>query len=259
MQADAKQRTHYEALELPNRSCTSIDIKKSYRRLAVLHHPDRNIGNEEEATVKFREINEAYEVLSDESSRRQYDQSLKYGGGGASSHSAGPDRYRRRQDSNRYRDPFEQFNNVFRTDPFFADAFKGMDDLFDKHFSDSGRGRNLNAQQQGANAQRTTKVGGFGTQYQSYSSSTVNGQMSHTSQSYGGGNRNTGRRSAGSSSYTSKSTRTVVQNGKRVTIQSLEKDGNRIEEKYVDNRLIARTINGVPEKVERIGRGESLL
>jgi molecular chaperone DnaJ len=46
-----------------------MDVKKAYRRLAVRHHPDRNIGDEAGATVWFREVNEAYKVLSDAASR----------------------------------------------------------------------------------------------------------------------------------------------------------------------------------------------
>ncbi|EJK72689.1 hypothetical protein THAOC_05754, partial [Thalassiosira oceanica] len=60
--------THHQELEL-EQTATLTDIKKAYRRLAVIHHPDRNIGREEEATVKQRALNEAYEILSDESSR----------------------------------------------------------------------------------------------------------------------------------------------------------------------------------------------
>ncbi|KAL7519446.1 hypothetical protein ACHAWF_000240, partial [Thalassiosira exigua] len=66
--ARTSPKTHYDELELEP-DATLGEIKKAYRRLAVKHHPDRNPGNEEEATEKFREIAEAYEVLSDEGSR----------------------------------------------------------------------------------------------------------------------------------------------------------------------------------------------
>ena len=49
------------------------DIKKAFRRLALLYHPDRNPGNIKEAEGRFKEINEAYEVLGDEQKRCQYD------------------------------------------------------------------------------------------------------------------------------------------------------------------------------------------
>jgi len=140
--------SYYDVLEL-KRDATLPDVKKAYRRLAVLHHPDRNIGNEEEATIKFREISEAYEVLSDEESRRQYDQSLKEGfhhhrgsfDGSSGGDSGGGttwsnERRNHRHHHHHYRDPFAQFNDVFQNDPFFAEAFKSLDDLFEKHFAE---------------------------------------------------------------------------------------------------------------------------
>ena len=61
----------YETLEVsPN--ATSDEIKKSYRRLARKYHPD--INKEKDAEEKFKEINAAYEILSDEKKRHQYDQ-----------------------------------------------------------------------------------------------------------------------------------------------------------------------------------------
>ncbi|ROT61693.1 putative dnaJ-like subfamily B member 6 isoform X2 [Penaeus vannamei] len=60
---------YYKVLEL-NRSASQADIKKAYRRLALKWHPDKNPDNQDEATKKFKEISEAYEVLSDEKKRR---------------------------------------------------------------------------------------------------------------------------------------------------------------------------------------------
>jgi curved DNA-binding protein CbpA len=51
---------------------TSDDIKKSFRSLAMKHHPDKN-GNSEESRQTFMKIVEAYEVLSDENARKKYD------------------------------------------------------------------------------------------------------------------------------------------------------------------------------------------
>ena len=150
----AKVSSYYDTLKLQPNAFLQ-DIKKAYHHLAILHHPDRNIGNEEKATIQFRQISEAYEVLSDEELRRQYDQSLKRGGAGANRDSFGEGgggakwSYEHRR--NHHRDPFAQFNDVFQNDPFFAEAFKSLDDLFDKHFASSGqeggeRSRNKNVE-----------------------------------------------------------------------------------------------------------------
>jgi len=49
------------------------DTKKAFRRLALCYHPDRNPENAKEAEARFKEINEAYEVLGNEQKRREYD------------------------------------------------------------------------------------------------------------------------------------------------------------------------------------------
>ncbi len=66
------KRDYYEVLGV-NRDASEDDIKKSYRKLAMKHHPDRN-PDSKEAEDKFKEAKEAYEVLSDGNKRAQYDQ-----------------------------------------------------------------------------------------------------------------------------------------------------------------------------------------
>jgi len=65
---------YYERLEV-DKNANEIDITKSYKKLALKYHPDRNLGNEEAANM-FKEISEAYTVLSDPNKRRQYDLSF---------------------------------------------------------------------------------------------------------------------------------------------------------------------------------------
>lgn len=57
-----------------DRNASDAEIKKSYRSLAMKYHPDRNKDNPDAAEVKFKEINQAYEVLSDAKKRSAYDQ-----------------------------------------------------------------------------------------------------------------------------------------------------------------------------------------
>lgn len=69
-------RDYYEILGVP-KEATSEEIKKVYRRLARQYHPDLNPGNKA-AEEKFKDIGEAYEVLSDAAKRAQYDQFSRY-------------------------------------------------------------------------------------------------------------------------------------------------------------------------------------
>jgi curved DNA-binding protein len=63
---------YYKILEL-NKNATEVDIKKAYRKLARKYHPDLNPNNKE-AEVRFKELNEANEVLSNAENRKKYDQ-----------------------------------------------------------------------------------------------------------------------------------------------------------------------------------------
>ena len=66
------KRDYYEVLGV-KKDATEQELKKAYRKLAMKYHPDRN-PDDKEAEEKFKEINEAYEVLSDADKRRTYDQ-----------------------------------------------------------------------------------------------------------------------------------------------------------------------------------------
>ena len=77
-------RDYYAILNVP-KNASEKEIKAAYRKLAMQYHPDRNPGDKN-AEEKFKEVNQAYEVLSDQEKRKQYDQfgeSAFQGGGGS--------------------------------------------------------------------------------------------------------------------------------------------------------------------------------
>ena len=76
----AKKKDYYESLGV-GRQASEEEIKKAYRKLAMKYHPDQNRGDKG-AETKFKELSEAYEVLSDQNKRQQYD---RYGHEGVKS------------------------------------------------------------------------------------------------------------------------------------------------------------------------------
>ena len=75
----AVKRDYYEVLGISH-DASSEDIRKAFRKLAFQYHPDRN--HDDGASEKFKEVNEAYEVLSDADKRAAYD---RWGHSGADS------------------------------------------------------------------------------------------------------------------------------------------------------------------------------
>lgn len=79
----AGKRDYYEILGV-SKNASDDEIKKAYRKLAIKYHPDKNPGDKA-AEAKFKEINEAHDVLSDKQKRARYDQFGHAGVGGAGS------------------------------------------------------------------------------------------------------------------------------------------------------------------------------
>jgi molecular chaperone DnaJ len=120
----ASKRDYYEVLGVA-RDADDETIKKSYRKLALQHHPDRNVGDHE-AEVKFKEVTEAFEVLRDTQKRQRYD---RYGHAGLEGMNVG--------------------------------GFGGgatMEDLFDGLFGGIFGGRGRRGPQQGRDLQTTVEI-----------------------------------------------------------------------------------------------------
>ncbi|RLG68684.1 MAG: molecular chaperone DnaJ, partial [Methanobacteriota archaeon] len=104
----AKQ-DYYEVLGV-SRDASSDKIKQAYRKLAVKYHPDKNPDNRAEAEEKFKEISEAYEVLSDPQKRATYDQFGHAGvGGGFGSGFSGFETFAREFEGTNFGDIFGDF------------------------------------------------------------------------------------------------------------------------------------------------------
>ena len=65
-------KNYYDILGV-SKNATEWEIKKAYKKMAMLHHPDRNKWDKK-AEAKFKEINEAYQTLSDATKKKNYDQ-----------------------------------------------------------------------------------------------------------------------------------------------------------------------------------------
>lgn len=118
------KRDYYEVLGL-SKGASKEEIKKAYRRLSKKYHPD--INKEPDAADKFKEIKEAYEVLSDDQKRAHYDQ---FG----------------------HTDPNQGFGGFGGAD---FGGFGGFEDIFSSFFGGGGRRRDPNAPRQGADLQYT--------------------------------------------------------------------------------------------------------
>lgn len=121
------KRDYYEVLGV-SKSASADEIKKAFRRLAVKYHPDKEGGDEE----KFKEINEAYEVLKDSQKRQRYDQFGHAGVGGASGGYSGGN-------------PFEGFGGFGGQNVNF-DFGEGLGDIFGQFFGGGGSSRHSRPQ-----------------------------------------------------------------------------------------------------------------
>ncbi|KAM8806742.1 dnaJ homolog subfamily B member 2 [Eudromia elegans] len=205
---------YYEALGV-SRNATADDIKKAYRKAALKWHPDKNPDNKEYAEQKFKEIAEAYEVLSDKQKRDVYDRYGKEGLMGA-----GPGGSRAGAGAPEFTFTFRSAHDVFR------EFFGGRDpfaDFFDEMlpFSDlRGPGP------------RHHGPGHFFSPFP--------GSSDFFSSSFSSG-------ADAGLGFRSVSTSTTFVNGKRITTKRIIENGQERVEVEEDGELKSIHINGVPD------------
>ena len=130
----AEKRDYYEVLGV-DRNATDDELKKAYRKLAKKYHPDANPDNKKEAEAKFKEVNEAYETLSDKQKRQMYDQ---FGHEGPSSGFGGFNGFNGQNGSYTYSTSYGFDDDIF------SNIFKGFGFDFG-----GGSQRNNNGQKKG--------------------------------------------------------------------------------------------------------------
>lgn len=121
-------RDYYSILGVAE-GASHADIKHAFRKLAMKYHPDRNPGNEERAGKKFKEVNEAYAVLSDEGKRLEYNRMRQAGFAGAA--------YGSQYTTGQYYNPEQIFRSAFSNPLLFQELvrmFQGAGLRFDEGF-----------------------------------------------------------------------------------------------------------------------------
>ncbi|XP_014252782.1 dnaJ homolog subfamily B member 6-like isoform X2 [Cimex lectularius] len=265
---------YYKVLEL-TKGCSTADIKKAYRRLALKWHPDKNPDNPEEANKKFKEISEAYEVLSDDGKRKIYDE---HKANGKTTNSSGyHHHYYHHHHSKPRTSPFRSF---FHT-PFhrffdkkrrmydqygreglndrmprgrsrtFNDAddleglfgfpftFRDPEDVFREFFGNSGLFRDVGGGRHGMDSLSTIfSPFGFNMGADMFGD---NSSFTSFSTSFGSG------MGGNVSKRTSTSTRFI--DGKKITTKKVVENGKETVMQYENDVLKSKTVNGVKQSL----------
>ncbi|KAM6900287.1 dnaJ homolog subfamily B member 6b [Xenentodon cancila] len=224
---------YYQILGV-QKNATQDEIKKAYRKMALKWHPDKNPDNKDEAERRFKELSEAYEVLSDENKRNVYDRYGKEGlsGGGGHYDNFGNTGFT-------FRNPEDVFREFFGGRDPFADFM--ADDPFDDFF---GGGR-----QRGASRSRmgfgfggfpgfSHGFSGFDSGFNSFGDMGGGGFTSFSSSSFGGGG-------GGMGNFKSVSTSTKFVNGKKITTKRIVENGQERVEVVEDGQLKSLTVNDI--------------
>lgn len=231
---------YYEVLGVP-RQASSEAIKKAYRKLALKWHPDKNPENKEEAERRFKQVAQAYEVLSDAKKRDVYD---RCGAAGVEGRGGGRPFERPSEGVFSFRDPAEVFREFFGGwDPFSFDFFPDpLENIM------GGRRSSRVSRNRGSAPLFSTfsefpafrgGVSSFDTGFTSFAS-LGNGGLSSFSMSCGGGGGGTG-------TFKSVSTSTEIINGKKITTKRIIENGRERVEVDEDGELKSLIINGKEE------------
>lgn len=270
---------YYETLEI-SKSANEADVKKAYRKLALKWHPDKNPQNLNEANRRFKEICQAYEVLSDEKKRQTYDYHQRYRHMSSSSttassssfhHRTGPHyhnhHHHRRSpfDSSdrdffgwHFKSPHEIFREFFGNDSFFFDTFQ-----FNNNFGCNNSGNNNSNSNNNRSAAIHSRFGeprnflsfmwdpftnmnGSTVTYSSRSSTTTPSRSKYkNSDGSNGGSANTPSASNGDNGTSKKKTSTTTRfiDGKTITVKRIVENNVETILQYENNVLISKTIN----------------
>ncbi|KAK5888334.1 hypothetical protein CesoFtcFv8_014439 [Champsocephalus esox] len=239
---------YYQVLGV-RRESSADDIKKAYRKLALKWHPDKNPENKDEAEKKFKELSEAYEVLSDVNKRSLYDRYGKEGltgnNGGRGGHFHNGNHF---QEPFTFRNPDDVFREFFGGRDPFADFF-GADPFCEDPFFSGGRRHH--------SQRHRSRTGGsffggfvgfppFGAGFSPFdpgfgSFGSMSPMVPSEEEEEGGGGGGGG---GGMGNFRSVSSSTKIINGRKITTKRIIENGQERVEVEEDGQLRSLTVNG---------------
>lgn len=218
---------YYLILEI-SKTATPEEIKKAYRRLALKWHPDKNPHNKEEAEKKFKQISQAYEILSDDKKRRQYDLTGRVDD--TSDYFSGQANYNHRMPHMfSFRDPFDIFREFFDSDPFGSSENFVFNQPFNAFpFSINGNGFGF-----GNLHPFATSIGNTHSSFTTFTSD------DSFNMNNGNGVRSNVKRTT--------TTTTKYVNGKRIETKKVYENGKETITEYENGSLKSKTVRDVPQ------------
>lgn len=253
---------YYKTLEIL-RTANDVEIKKAYRKLALKWHPDKNPDNLEEANIRFKEISEAYEVLSDEKKRRIYDQYGKEGLIGEGQRNKPSHRYPGGMHefdefdimggfSFVFRPPDEVFREFFGVNSPFTDLFR---DVHSTHHS--GR-RHANSHRSGGSVGHRHSHPTQNNMMSSFMGPMVGYSVmdflmpSNSFTAFSSMNGAIGGSVTPSGAVKRTSTSTTFINGKKIMTKRVFENGRETVLSYENDVLKSKTVNGVSQNLSSI-------